>query len=240
MERKLEMKRIGDVMYSKQGLKGRVLTYVGSTVLNRMPTVIERLNNGGFTVSQEVLFDCLTVNVPPAEIDVRGTEYPLTADEAASIVCPSLDEQMKQRTSGLNEFMMKDAMNTLNEAKAKVFSIVFKMFYYLNGKFGNVKEELDLLLQVIEYKGGKLQYIKGYEEKLDELTAVYFKTQAAVDIYNQHVRAYEEMQKLYKLIRNNFIRQTQCQPASFIEFDFGDIGFAEGIDYELLAKKSGV
>lgn len=237
---KLETKRIGDVMYSKAGLKGRVLTYVGSTVLNRMPTIIERLVKGGFVVSQELLFDCLTVNVPSAQIDVLGTEYPLTADEAANIACPLLDEQIKQRIAGLNEFQMKDAMNTLNEAKAKVFAIVFKMFYYLNGKLGSVSEEMGLLLQVVEYKDGKLQYIKGFNEKLDELTAVYFKTQAAVDIYNQHVRAYEEMQKLYELIRNNFVRQTQCQPGAFIEFDFGEIGFPKGIDYELLAKRSGL
>ncbi len=239
-KQKLETKRVGDIMYSRKGLKERIYTYVGGTILNRTPALIERLVAGGFTVTQELLFECWKVKVPAAESEIAGIEYPITADEAATIVCPSLDAQIEKRTSGLNEFQRKDALNSLNTHKAKVFGLVYQAHYYLLRKFGNIDEELALLFKITEYKDKKLCYVRDYDAKLEELTAVYFQTQAAVDIYNQHVRAFEEMQKLYGLIRNNFIRQMQCTPAAFIEFDFGEIGFPNGIDYELLAKKSGI
>ncbi len=237
---KLEIKRIGDIMYCNTGLKDRCVHYVGHTVLERVPKIVKYLTEGGFNVSLDVIWECLTAKLPPQEIDIKGDEYPVTPAEAAAVVWPTLDEQTKQRIKGLNEFMVQSATNELNAVKAKALGVAFQMGFYFGRKYGNATDEMGIIRQLIEYKDGKLQWIDGYLAKADELVAVRFKTQAAVDIYNQHVKVYGEMQKLYGLIRNNFVKQTQCYPNVFIEFDFGKIGFPEALDYELLAKKSGI
>lgn len=234
---KLETKRVGDVMYQNAGLKNSILARTGHTILDRAPKIVKVLTDGGFSVSMELLKELLTAKIPGQSAEIKGEDYPFTAAEAASIACPLLDEQIDQRTQGLNEFLVESAKNKLYEVKAKALGKVYQTMQWLMLHSGNLGVELDYFFQVVEFKDGELLFVKDYSKKLDELTSVRFKTQAAVDIYNQHIRAYEEMEKLYSLINNNFIKCTQCQPETFVNFQYGEIGFPTGLNYELLAKK---
>ncbi len=235
----LPRKRVGDIMYRAEGVEYNVLAIVGQAVMERMPKVIEILTDGGFNVTFEVVKECLLAKYPSyyQNIVPKNGEIPVSVDDAATISCPSIDAQINKRVEGLNEFLVKDATDKLNAIKAKALSRLVPMSNRFGEKLGNATNEINYLLQIVELKDGQLQYISDYKERLTNLTAVHFKTQAAVDIYNQHVTAFEEMQKLYGLVRNNFVRVMHCTPDIFIQFDAGEIGFP-CIDYEVLAKKS--
>lgn len=231
MER-LERKRVGDIMYHKKWLYDQVINIAGRAVLTATPKIVDALKQGGFSVSKDLLYECFSLALDDGYETLPKDGYiAVTNEEAAAVSWPLLDEQIAQRTAGLNEFIMESAMDKLNTVKAKALGYQLPIRKIIFEKTTNSNDVLRLLFQVLEFKDGQLQYVSGYKERMDEFTTVRFKSQAAVDLYSQHVKVYEEMKKLYDMIPDSFAKK-KLSTDFFVAFHFGEIGFEEGVDYE--------